>query len=205
MSRYKHLFLFGIAILFLIGGRPELSIAQTSSSASDESTPDSVAEKEAPYVPTPQHIVLHMLKLADVNHDDVVYDLGSGDGRIVITAAKEFGARGVGIEIDPDLVKRARTNAERAGVEDRVEFRQADLFDVPLGDATVVTMYLWPTMNERLRPKLRRELSRGSRVLSHDFDIDGWEPDTTVSIGENTLQESANQIHFWTIDGGAPK
>jgi ribosomal protein L11 methylase PrmA len=140
-----------------------------------------------------------MLELAEVTEDDVVYDLGSGDGRFVIAAAKEFGARGVGIEIDSQLVEQARNNARQAGVEDQVEFRQRDLFEANLHEATVVTMYLWPTMTDRLRPKLLSELSPGTRVVSHDFDIDGWAPDTTVSIGNDTLQESAIDIHFWTV------
>ena len=150
-------------------------------------------------MPTPQPVVFRMLELAEVSEEDVVYDLGSGDGRIVIAAAKEFGARGVGIEIDPELVKRARRKAERAGVSDRVEFRQGDLFEADIGEATVVTLYLWPTMNDRLRPKLMEELSPGTRILSHDFGIGDWSPDTTVTLGTNTMQTAENRIFLWKI------
>lgn len=157
------------------------------------------AEKDAPYVPTPEHMVRRMLELADVGEDDVVYDLGSGDGRIVIMAAKEFGARGVGVEIDRDLVERARFKARQAGVADRVAFRRGDLFDADIGDATVVALYLWPHMNERLRPKLQSELAPGARVVSYDFGIDGWPADTTIEFGNDTLQEGRNQIHLWRV------
>jgi SAM-dependent methyltransferase len=140
-----------------------------------------------------------MLQLADVSEDDVVYDLGSGDGRIVIFAAKEFGARGVGVEIDPDLVERARRRARRAGVADRVEFRQGDLFKADLSEATVVALYLWPDMNNRLRPKLQRELDPGDRVVSHSFDIDRWPADTTVTLDAPTLNAPTKTIFRWTI------
>jgi len=181
--------------LLLSWGLPQSGMAQDSTAADTQSS----ATKEAPYVPTPQHVVFRMLELAEVTGEDTVYDLGSGDGRFVITAAKEFGARGVGIEIDSQLVERARSNARRAGVEHQVEFRRRDLFEADVGEATVVTMYLWPTMTDRLRPKLLNELSPGTRVVSHDFDIDGWSADTTISIGSNTLQESATEIHLWTV------
>jgi SAM-dependent methyltransferase len=156
-------------------------------------------EKGAPYVPTPEHVVLRMLRLADVSGGDVVYDLGSGDGRIVIMAAQEFGARGVGVEIDSQLVREARRNAERAGVSHLVEFRRGNLFDVSLEDATVVTLYLWPDMNNRLRPKLRRELDPGDRIVSHSFDIDGWAPDTTVSMESGTMGGTPKTLFRWTL------
>jgi tRNA A58 N-methylase Trm61 len=140
-----------------------------------------------------------MLELADVTADDVVYDLGSGDGRIVIMAAKQFGARGVGVEIDSQLVRKARRNARRAGVADRVEFRQGDLFETNLEEATVVTLYLWPDMNNRLRPKLQRELDPGDRVVSNSFDIDGWEADSTRSLGKSGLTTPTKPLFLWTI------
>lgn len=198
MSNPLSSLLYGVLVLGLVGGCPDTGTAQTAPPTPEEAPP-SHSTKEAPYVPTPQHVVLRTLELADVTQDDIVYDLGSGDGRFVITAAKEFGARGVGIEIDPELVELARNKAQMAGVEDRVEFRQMDLFEADISEATVVTMYLWPTMNERLQPKLKDELRPGTRVLSHDFNIEGWAPDTTVSIGNDTLHESANKIYFWTI------
>ncbi len=191
-------FLLGILVLLLGGLFTNVARAQVPEpSLEDPQEPPS--EKEAPYVPTPRHIVLRMLELADVSEDDVVYDLGSGDGRFIITAAKEFGARGVGIEIDPDLVKRAQMNAKQAGVADRVEFRRGDLFEADLSEATVVTLYLWPTMNNRLRPKLKDELDPGARVVSHDFGIDDWAEDTLVTLGSKDVTETADQIYLWTV------
>ena len=183
-----------------VGGAP--AGAQVPSSPTE---PDTV-EKGAPYVPTPEHVVLRMLRLANVSAEDVVYDLGSGDGRIVILAAQKFGARGVGVEIDSQLVREARRRAERAGVADRVTFRQGNLFDTDLSDATVVTLYLWPDMNNRLRPKLQRELDPGDRVVSHSFDIDGWAPDTTVSMNAATMAGVPKTLFRWSIpeSGGSP-
>ena len=158
-----------------------------------------VAQASAPakpdviYVPTPQHVVDAMLQLAGVKADDVVYDLGSGDGRIVITAAKQYGARGVGVEIDPQLVARANENAAAAGVSDRVRFVQQNLFGADVGGATVVTLYLLQSINERLRPKLVRELKPGARVVSHVFNMGPeWPPQKTIEIG-------ASRIFLWTI------
>ena len=145
------------------------------------------------YIPTPQPVVDAMLEAASVTSSDVVYDLGSGDGRIVITAAKKFGARGVGIEIDPTLVKKATENAAAAGVAERVRFVSQNLFDAKIGDATVVTLYLLQSLNERLRPKLVRELKPGTRVVSHVFNMGPeWPP-------EKSLQVGASRIHVWTI------
>ncbi|HEX7124144.1 MAG TPA: methyltransferase domain-containing protein [Thermodesulfobacteriota bacterium] len=133
-------------------------------------------KQDAPYVGTPPAVVAAMLDLAEVTVRDVVYDLGSGDGRIVIAAARERGARGVGVEIDPALVATSRRNAERAGVADRVRFVEQDLFDTDLGEATVVTLYLSRTLNTRLMPTLLRDLRAGARIVSHDFDMPGWAP-----------------------------
>ncbi|MGE3179060.1 MAG: methyltransferase domain-containing protein [Vicinamibacterales bacterium] len=128
------------------------------------------------YVPTPTRVVNAMLSLAKVGPQDLVYDLGSGDGRIVIAAARR-GARGVGIELDPMLVEEANRNARRAGVADRVRFVVGDIFETNLSQATVVTLYLLSSINERLRPKLQRELAAGSRIVSHRFKMGDWEPD----------------------------
>ena len=166
--------------------------AQTSSGADVSSTPDSVREPDVPYVPTSSETVSRMLELANVSEDDVVYDLGSGDGRIVIAAAKQYGARGVGIEIDPERVKEARKNAREAGVADRVEFRQGDLFEADLSEATAVTLYLLPSVNMKLRPKLMKELEPGTPVVSHDFDMGDWEPERTVKVGGDT-------VYLWRI------
>lgn len=156
--------------------------------------PDS---KDVPYVRTPQMVVERMLELAEVSEDDVVYDLGSGDGRIVITAAQQFGARGVGIEIDPELVWQARENAGFVGVSDQVEFRQGDLFEADISEATVVTMYLLPSINLKLRPKLFEELDPGTRVVSHDFDMNEWQPDSTVTVDDD-------MIYLWRIPDEVP-
>ena len=128
------------------------------------------------YEPTPMPVVRELLELADVGPEDVVYDLGSGDGRIPITAAKEFGARGVGIEIDPALVTQAQALAREAGVEDKVEFRVGDMFAVDIRSATVVTLFLHPGPNLKLREKLRSGLKPGSRVVSYVWDMGSWPP-----------------------------
>jgi SAM-dependent methyltransferase len=132
---------------------------------------------EVPYVSTPDDVVMEMINMAGVNKNDVVYDLGCGDGRIVIAAAKEMGCRGVGIDIDPIRIKESRENAVEAGVSDRVEFILSDLFEADISEATVVTLYLLSKVNLRLRPKLFRELSPGTRIVSHDFDMGKWKPD----------------------------
>jgi cyclopropane fatty-acyl-phospholipid synthase-like methyltransferase len=151
------------------------------------------AEPDVIYVPTPQPVVEAMLEVAAVKPGDVVYDLGSGDGRIVITAAKKYGARGVGIEIDPALVKKATENAVAAGVSDRVRFLNQNLFDADLRQATVVTLYLLQSINERLRPKLVRELKPGARVVSHVFNMGPeWPPEQTLMVG-------ASPVFLWTI------
>ena len=132
---------------------------------------------EVPYVSTPEDVVAEMLKMANVEKEDVLYDLGCGDGRIVITAVKEMGCRGVGIDIDPIRIRESRENAIEAGVSDRVEFVLSDLFEVDISQANVVTLYLLSKVNLKLRPKLFRELSPGTRVVSHDFDMGKWNPD----------------------------
>ena len=150
-------------------------------------------EPDVIYVPTPQAAVDAMLDLAQVKASDVVYDLGSGDGRIVITAAKKYGARGVGIEIDAALVQKAKDNAAAAGVSNRVRFVTQDLFTSNISEATVVTLYLLQSINERLRPKLVRELKPGTRIVSHMFNMGPeWPP-------EKTLEVERSRIFFWTI------
>jgi protein-L-isoaspartate O-methyltransferase len=150
-------------------------------------------EPDVIYVPTPQMVVDAMLDVAGVKGSDIVYDLGSGDGRIVITAARKYGARGVGIEIDPALVKRATDNAVKAGVSDRVRFVTQNFFSSDISDATVVTLYLLQSVNERLRPKLVRELKPGTRVVSHVFNMGPeWPPQDTLMVGRN-------RIFLWTI------
>ncbi len=131
----------------------------------------------APFVPTPPEVVSRMLELAEIKQGDVLYDLGSGDGRIVVAAARQFGIRAVGFEVDPVLVKDSRQIIKQAGLEELVEIREQDIRSVDFSPASVVTMYLYPAANLRLRPVLMRELKPGSRVISHDFGMGSWKPD----------------------------
>ena len=154
--------------------------------------------QDVPDVRTPLVVANEMLRLGAVTADDVVYDLGSGDGRIVIAAARDRGARGVGFEIDPALVAQAVERARRLGLADRVTFRQDDLFQADLREATVVTLYLSPGLNHRLRPKLLSELRPGSRVVSHSFDMGDWAPTQTLQVTSN---EGTHTIYLWVVGG----
>jgi ribosomal protein L11 methylase PrmA len=147
---------------------------------------------DVPYVPTTELVVEKMLEMAKVGPKDVVYDLGSGDGRIVITAAKKYGATGLGVDIDPERIKEANENAKAAKVTDKVKFKQGDLFEVDLRPATVVTLYLLPDINLKLRPKLLSELKPGTRVVSHNYHMGDWKPEQTVQLEGHT-------VYFWTI------
>jgi trans-aconitate methyltransferase len=145
------------------------------------------------FLPTPPEVVAAMLTVARVGKGDVIYDLGSGDGRIVISAVKDFGAaRGVGIDIDPERVAEASANARQAGVADRVTFLNQDLFTTDFSEATVVTLYLLPSLNLRLRPKLLSDLRPGTRIVSHAFDIGDWVPEQTLHVGGRT-------VYYWTV------
>jgi cyclopropane fatty-acyl-phospholipid synthase-like methyltransferase len=145
------------------------------------------------FVPSPDSVVAAMLKLARVTSADVVYDLGSGDGRIPITAAKEYGARGVGVEIDPIRIREANDNLAKAGVGNRVRFVQQDLFEADISEATVVTLFLLTRLNQQLMPKLKRELRRGTRVVSHQFRMDDtWPPEESQDV-------DGLMIYLWTI------
>jgi SAM-dependent methyltransferase len=145
------------------------------------------------FVPTPPEVVAAMLRVARVGKGDVIYDLGSGDGRIVISAVKDFGAaRGVGIDIDPERIADASANARQAGVADRVTFLNQDLFTTNFSDATVVTLYLLPSLNLKLRPKLLSDLRPGTRIVSHAFDIGDWVPEQTIDVG-------GRRVYFWTV------
>jgi cyclopropane fatty-acyl-phospholipid synthase-like methyltransferase len=148
------------------------------------------------FVPTPQEVVDAMLKLAKVTKNDVIYDLGSGDGRIPITAAKTYGARGVGIDIDPQRIKEATENLKTAGVGDRVKFLNQDLFTTDISEATVVTLYLLPSLNVKLIPKLNKELKPGTRIVSHAFDMSS---DGTERKPRETLNVNGRTVYFWTI------
>jgi cyclopropane fatty-acyl-phospholipid synthase-like methyltransferase len=133
------------------------------------------AQDTIPFVPSPMHVVQKMIEVADIKKGDVLYDMGSGDGRIIIEAAKKYGVRGVGIDLNPDLVAKARENAKNEGVSDLVEFRAQDGLTVDISEATVVTLYMFKWFNNALKPKLQK-LKSGSRIVAHDFDIDDWKP-----------------------------
>ena len=147
--------------------------------------------------PPPHDVVEEMLKLADVKKSDIVYDLGCGDGRIVITAAKRYGARGVGIDIDPERIRESQENAQKEGVADKVKFREEDLFESDIKEATVVTLYLLNSLNQKLKPKLLKELKPGTRVVSHNFDMGEWKPEKTVQLLGST-------IYLWVIPANPP-
>ena len=158
------------------------------------------AQSLAPYVPSPPEVVDRMLTLAGVTKNDVVYDLGSGDGRIPIAAARKFGARGVGLDIDPRRIEEARANARAAGVEGRVEFRQQDVMTADVSDATVVTLYLLSSSNAKLRPILTRQLKPGSRIVSHAFSMGPtWPADTIDRFTTPTGDEIT--LYLWKTDG----
>jgi precorrin-6B methylase 2 len=146
---------------------------------------------DVPYVPTPHEVVDAMLKMANVTKNDVVYDLGSGDGRIAIAAAK-LGARAVGVDINPERIVEANRNARAAGMTHRVKFIEGDLFEVPIGEATVVTLYLLPSVNLKLKPKLFAELKPGTRIVSHSFDMGDWKPEKQEEV-------NGRYVYFWTI------
>ena len=157
------------------------------------------AAQEAPtrrpdviFVPTPEEVVEAMLQVANVTKNDIVYDLGSGDGRIPVTAAKKYGARAVGIDIDPQRIKEANENVAKNNVGNLVKIMNADLFTTDISEATVVTLYLLPSLNEKLKPKLMKELKPGTRIVSHAFDMGDWKP-------EKELDVNGRKVYFWTI------
>jgi SAM-dependent methyltransferase len=167
-------------------GAAALPAAATQEPARPHREPDVI------YVATPQAVVEAMLRMANTQATDVVYDLGCGDGRVVITAAQKFGARGVGIDINPERLREANENARKAGVAGRVKFVEGDLFQTDLREASVVTLYLLTALNLRLRPRLWSQLKPGSRVVSHAFDMREWRPDREETVGGRT-------IFLWTL------
>lgn len=174
----------GFIAMLLLGAPPTL--------ATGKFVGDGGIELDAPYVPTPQPVVDAMLTISSVGADDIVYDLGSGDGRLVISAVRDFNARkGVGVDIDPVRIKEANANAKGAGVADRVAFHEKDLFRFDFSEATVLTMYLLPEMIARLRPQLVA-MAPGTRIVAHDFSIPEWEPEKTQHVGTAT-------IYFYTV------
>jgi len=151
---------------------------------------------DVPYVVTPERVIEEMLQIASVGPNDLLYDLGSGDGRIVIAAARKFGTRGVGIEIDPALIEVANENARQAGVTHLVRFVHGDIFVADFAQATVVTLYLLPALNLRLRPRLLTELAPGTRVVSHNYDMGSWVPQRSHRV---TVDSRTHYIYFWVV------
>ena len=203
MNRWPRV-LFLVFLTLLLGiGRMELDFD------GDDSVGVAYAEEQdrdstyiAPFVPTPQEVVDRMLELAQVSHGDLLYDLGSGDGRIVITAARRYGAQAVGFEIDPALVTDSKRNIKEAGVEALAEIRDQDVRTVDLTPASVVTMYLYPGANLRLRAAIMRQLKPGSRVVSHDFSMGDWKPDRVERMTDSA--GFVRTIYLWRIgDSGA--
>jgi SAM-dependent methyltransferase len=164
---------------------------------------------DVPYVPTTDLAVAAMLKLADVKKTDVVYDLGCGDGRIVIAAAKQLGARGVGIDINPERIREANENARKAGVEKLVRFEENDLFQADIREATVVTLFLLPHINLKLRPKLLQDLKPGTRIVSNTFDMDDWKAEKEATVGDGDTdvdyEPLSRKLFLWTIPPRAKK
>jgi cyclopropane fatty-acyl-phospholipid synthase-like methyltransferase len=160
-----------------------------------------------PFVPSPMLVVERMLQLAEVRKDDILYDLGSGDGRIVIEAAKKFGVKGIGVDLNPTLVEQAKRRAAEEGVSHLVEFRAADGLTVDISQATVVTLYMFKWFNNQMRPKLQR-LKPGSRIVAHDFDIDDWKPTKIeyVNPGDDKGAEFSEPrtLYLWKIDSESP-
>jgi precorrin-6B methylase 2 len=170
------------------------AVAQPAQKFEDE------GKKIVPYVPTPQEVVERMLELAQVKKGDVVYDLGSGDGRIVVTAAKKYGVRAIGFEIDPERIKESAENIKKAGVGHLVEIRQQDIRTVDLSPASVLTMYLLPEVNLMIRPNIWKQMKPGSRVVSHDFDMGDWKPLKTENIKDGSSWD--HTLYLWHVEAG---
>lgn len=151
---------------------------------------------DVPYVPTPDEVVARMLIMAGVNNKDFLYDLGSGDGRIVITAAKQYGARGIGYDLNPKRIEESNDNARKAGVTNKVRFIKQDLFEADLTGATVVTLYLLPDVNLKLRPKLLKDLRPGTRIVSHNYDMGDWKAEAYEEI---TVKGTKHYVYRWTV------
>lgn len=177
-------------LMAALGAVLVLAVVAGAQTSTTPRTPD------VPYVPTHEKIVAEMLKVAKVGKNDVLYDLGSGDGRIVITAAKQFGTRGVGIDIDPERIKDANENAQKAGVTDRTKFILGDIFEADFKEATVVTMYLLQEVNTRLRPKLLKDLKPGTRIVSHNYDLGDWKPQRTIKV---SLPDGDHWVYYWVV------
>ena len=176
----------GLVLAITSLGSPARLGAQATTQEAPTRRPDVI------FVPTPEEVVEAMLQVASVNKNDIVYDLGCGDGRIPVTAAKKYGARGVCVDIDPQRIKEATENVAKNNVGDRVRLLNADLFEVNLSEATVVTLYLLPSLNVKLMPKLMKELRPGTRIVSHAFDMGDWKPEKEIDVG-------GRRVYYWTI------
>ena len=187
-------FVLGLLDSSLIGDSRSASeaLAQVAKRSDDE------GKKIVPYVPTPQEVVDRMLELAQVKKGDVVYDLGSGDGRIVVTAAKKYGVKAIGFEIDPERIKESHENIKKAGVGHLVEIRKQDIRTVDLSAASVLTMYLLPEVNLMIRPNIWKQMKPGSRVVSHDFDMGDWKPVKVERFKDGSGWE--HTLYFWQVE-----
>lgn len=173
------------------------SQTQKATSAPQQTTTATQRTPDVPYVPTHEMVVDEMLRMAEVKGDDVLYDLGSGDGRIPITAAQRFGTRGIGIDINPQRIQEANANSQKAQVTDKVRFIEGDLFKENFSEATVVTLYLLPAVNLRLRPILLQQLKPGTRIVSHNYDMGDWKPEQSKTI--KTPDGSTHRVFLWRV------
>ena len=207
LRRIMWLTTIGVGVIAFAGfTQQQLDVQAQEPAPNVQSDPAPVGETEqrqpdVPYVPTPDKVVEQMLALAKVTKNDVLYDLGSGDGRIVITAAQKFGTRGTGIDINPERIREANENARKAGVTNRVQFRQQDLCEADISKATVVTLYLLPEINVKLRPKLFKDLKPGTRIVSHDFDMGKWKPERVVQVQGPNREHT---VYYWVVPKQVP-
>lgn len=175
-------------------------VAMLSATAVAAQTARPQREPDVPFVPTTEEAVQAMLKLANVKKTDIVYDLGCGDGRIVVAAAKAFGAHAVGIDINPVRIAEAKENARKAGVENLVRFEENDLFKADIHEASVVTLFLLSSVNMKLRPKLLQDLKPGTRIVSNTFDMGDWKPDKEATVGnEDENSYLSHKLYLWTV------
>ena len=179
-------------VMLALAFQPDLVSGQAAQKYEDE------GKKIVPYVPTPQEVVERMLELAEVKKGDVIYDLGSGDGRIVVTAAQKYGVKAIGFEIDPQRIKESAENIKKAGVGHLVEIRQQDIRTVDLSPASVLTMYLLPEVNLMIRPNIWKQMRPGSRVVSHDFDMGDWKPLKTEHIKDGSSWD--HTLYLWHVE-----
>jgi precorrin-6B methylase 2 len=198
MKSMKTFFMAGL--LSFAVGVAGLVLQSLSAAAQPAQKYEDEGKKIVPYVPTPQEVVERMLELAQVKKGDVVYDLGSGDGRIVVTAAKKYGVRAIGFEIDPERIKESAENIKKAGVGHLVEIRQQDIRTVDLSPASVLTMYLLPEVNLMIRPNIWKQMKPGSRVVSHDFDMGDWKPLKTENIKDGSSWD--HTLYLWHVEAG---